>query len=159
MTNKNYWLKIENFKFKDTITCLNSYDNKKFKFSPWIEDIVKKNKYEFNEKNLPIKLVRKSLIELGFNKPTELQEVFNSCKKLGLDLVGPEIAIYTRLLYLDQPKGEWLRFATPLNSMVDTDGIPHLPKLGHALNSYFIETYWSYPKAIFHPHNDFIFKS
>ena len=23
----------------------------------------------------------------------------------------------------------------------------------------FIETYWSYPKAIFHPHNDFIVQS
>ena len=40
--------------------------------------------------------------------------------------------------------------------MVDTDGVPHLPKLGKALGKFFIETYWSYPKAIFHPHNEFI---
>ena len=25
-----------------------------------------------------------------------------------------------------------------------------------ALNKLFIETYWSYPKAIFHPHNEFV---
>ena len=40
--------------------------------------------------------------------------------------------------------------------MIDTDNVPHLPKLGSALGKYFIETYWSYPKAIFHPHNEFV---
>ena len=154
--NNNYWLKIEKFKFKNALECLNSYDEKKFKFSPWIEDIVKKNNYVFNQNLLPVKLVRKSLKELGYNKPIELEEVYESIKKHGLGLVTPEIAIYARLLYLDQPNGEWLRFATPFDSMIDTDGVPHLPKLGKALKSYFIETYWSYPKAIFHPHNDFI---
>ena len=33
--------------------------------------------------------------------------------------------------------------------MIDSDGIPHLPKLGQGLNLLFIETYWSYPGAIF----------
>ena len=40
--------------------------------------------------------------------------------------------------------------------MVDSDKVPHLPKLGSALGKLFIETYWSYPGAIFHPHNDFL---
>ena len=31
-----------------------------------------------------------------------------------------------------------------------------MPKLGKALNKYFIETYWSYPDAVFHPHNEFV---
>ena len=53
-------------------------------------------------------------------------------------------------------KGEWLRIAVPLDSMIDSDGIPHLPKLGQGLNLLFIETYWSYPGAVFHPHNDFL---
>ena len=44
-----------------------------------------------------------------------------------------------------------------MNSLVDSDNVPHLVKLGKALNSYFIETYWSYPGAIFHPHNEFVF--
>ena len=60
--------------------------------------------------------------------------------------------------YDEQKTGEWLRFATPLDSMIDSDGVPHLPKLGRALNKYFIETYWSYPEAIFHPHNEFVVK-
>ena len=48
--------------------------------------------------------------------------------------------------------------AVPLDSMIDSDGVPHLPKLGKGLGKLFIETYWSYPGAIFHPHNDFIVK-
>ena len=39
----------------------------------------------------------------------------------------------------------------------DSDGSTHLPKIrGKALNKYFIETYWSYPDAVFHPHNEFV---
>ena len=68
----------------------------------------------------------------------------------------PEVALLARELYTNQPTGEWLRFATPLKSMIDTDGVPHLPKLGKALGKFFVETYWSYPKAIFHPHNEFV---
>ena len=72
------------------------------------------------------------------------------------DLVSLDIALRARLQYKEQKRGEWLRFATPFKAMVDTDGVPHLPKLGKALGMNFIETYWSYPNAIFHPHNDFI---
>ena len=42
--------------------------------------------------------------------------------------------------------------------MIDTDNVPHLPKFGRALGFYFLETYWSYPNAIFHPKNIFFFK-
>ena len=77
-------------------------------------------------------------------------------KKHGYDLVPPEVSLIARDYYKEQKTGEWLRFATPFRSLVDTDGVPHLPKLGKALKKYFIETYWSYPKAIFHPHNKFV---
>ena len=63
-----------------------------------------------------------------------------------------------RSQYDEQKTGEWLRFATPFNSLIDSDGVPHLPKLGKALGKYFIETYWSYPDAVFHPHNEFVVK-
>ena len=76
--------------------------------------------------------------------------------KSGYELVPPELVLVARLNYSEQKTGEWLRFATPMKSMVDTDNVPHLPKFGKALGQYFIETYWSYPGAIFHPHNEFI---
>ena len=93
---------------------------------------------------------------LGFNKPTELRNIYRKIKKNKFDLVTLDIALRARLQYKEQKRGEWLRFATPHNSLIDSDGVPHLPKLGRALGKFFVETYWSYPKAIFHPHNEFI---
>ena len=75
---------------------------------------------------------------------------------MNYELVSLDIAFLARLQYSEQKTGEWLRFATPFNSLIDSDGVPHLPKLGKALGKMFIETYWSYSKAIFHPHNEFV---
>ena len=93
---------------------------------------------------------------LGFKKPTSLDKIYKKILKRNFSLVPPDIALRARFIYKEQKKGEWLRFATPLKSMVDSDNVPHLPKLGKALGKYFIETYWSYPGAIFHPHNEFV---
>ena len=114
----------------------------------------KKNKLSMVKKK--IFLYRIKVKELGFNKPTQLKDIYKKFKKLKYELVTLDIALLTRLEYSEQKKGEWLRFATSLNSLIDSDGVPHLPKLGKALDKMFVETYWSYPKAIFHPHNEFV---
>ena len=130
----------------------------KFKTSPWIDNIVRKKKLNLKKIKLPIKLVKISVKQLGFKKPTHLKKIYKKALKNNLELVPPEVAIYSRLIFKKQKVGEWIRFATPLNSMIDTDSVPHLPKFGRALGFYFLETYWSYPKAIFHPKNKFFFK-
>tara|TARA_Y100001970_G_C14159139_1_gene817454 strand:+ start:230 stop:706 length:477 start_codon:yes stop_codon:yes gene_type:complete len=153
------WLKIDNFKFDKCTECIDELKKNNFYVSPWIENIVKKYDFKFDKKKLPIILKKVKVKDLGFNGPTELEKIYKKIESSELNLVSPEVAIYSRILYLNQPTGEWLRFATPFKAMVDTDGVPHLPKLGKALGMNFIETYWSYPKAIFHPHNDFIVQS
>ena len=130
----------------------------KFKTSPWIDDIIKNKKFSLKKFQTPVKLIKVKVKDLGFKKPTELKNIYKKAIKKGYNLVPPEIAIYSRLIYKKQKTGEWIRFATPFYSMVDSDKVPHLPKLGKALGYYFLETYWSYPKAIFHPKNQFIFK-
>ena len=150
------WKEITKIDFVSCEELLENLKKNNYKVSPWIEDIVKKNNYKFNNIKFPIRLVRKYVKDFGFTNPTELQKIYKKIEKSGYKLVPPEIAIYSRLMYEEQPTGEWLRFATPLNSMIESDPVPHLPKLGKALGLYFLETYWSYPKAIFHPHNDFV---
>lgn len=152
----NVWLEINKIEYKNVKDLLTNLKEKNIFVSPWIEDIFKKNTKNFKLFNLPISLYRVSLAELGFDKPTELQDVYTKAKDKGFNLVDPEVALISRELYTNQPTGEWLRFATSFDSMIDSDGVPHLPKLGRALNKFFIETYWSYPKAIFHPHNEFV---
>ena len=150
------WKNIEKINYKNCLECIEDFKKKNYKISPWIEDIVKRNKFDFNNCSFPIKLIKIKVSDFGFTSATELQEIYNKIKDSGFELVPPEIAIFARNLYEEQEKGSWLRFATPMNSMIDSDGVPHLPKLGRALGFYFIETYWAYPKAIFHPHNEFV---
>ena len=151
------WKVIDSIEFKSSFECLDDLKKKKINVSVWVEDIVKLNNYKYKKIKNPIKLTRKFVRDFNFNTATELQEIYKKAKEFKLKLVPPEIALYSRLKYNEQPNGEWLRFATPFDSMIDCDGTPHLPKLGKSLGQYFIETYWSYPKAIFHPHNEFVF--
>lgn len=116
---------------------------------------MKDHKYTKNKK---INVHRIKTKDLGFKKPIKLNDIYKKLKIQGYDLIEPELAIYLRCLYKDQPVGERLRIAVPFNSMIDSDGVSHLPKLGFALGKLFIEIYWSYPGAIFHPHNDFLVK-
>ena len=134
-----------------------NFKNKNIQTSLWIDDIFKKKSFNIQKIELPVYLYRISLKSLGFKGPTELQRVYETAMLKNYKLVDPILALICRELYLEQPTGEWLRFATPFDSMIDSDGVSHLPKLGKALNSFFVETYWSYPKAIFHPYNEFVF--
>jgi hypothetical protein len=151
------WKKIKKIKYKKFSSCIKEF-KKDYIMSHWIYDIAKQFKrYSFDQKKI-YEIHKVSVKQLGFNKPTQLNQIYKALKIRGYLLIEPPLAIYLRCLYKNQPKGEWLRIAVPLNSMIDSDGVPHLPKLGSALGKLFIETYWSYPKAIFHPHNNFLVK-
>lgn len=149
-------IQIKTFKLDTGEDLLMFLKKKKIIFSPWVENIL--NKKKFNTKNFsPIELVMVNLKkDLGINKAIYLKDIYKILRNKKLKLLQPEIALYAATKIKIKKKGTWHRFATPLNSMIDSDGIPHLPKIGYALNKYFVETYWAYPKAVFHPHNSFI---
>ena len=154
--NQKVWKILDYQNYKSIEDCLNKNKKNKIYVSPWVEDIIKnkKNKFILNKKK--IFLYRIKVRDLGFKKATKLKDIYKKLKQKKFKLVSLDHALMARVLYKEQKTGEWLRFATPFNSMIDSDGVPHLPKLGKALNKYFIETYWSYPHAIFHPHNEFV---
>ena len=132
MTKKSY-LEIKDFPFMNGKELIRELKNNKIILSPWIEDIFEKKKFTNTKKFLPYRIYKIHLKkDLNVNKQIYLKDIY---KKLKI--------------------GSWIRYATPMNSMIDRDGIPHLPKAGFALGKNFLETYWSYPKAVFHPHNIF----
>ena len=153
---KKNWKVINEIKYKNMNECVESLIKENYIVSHWIKDIAKRNMTETNQIHLPVELVRVKVSELGVNGPTTLKKIYELLDQNQFMPLHPLIAVITRFLYDEQIKGEWLRIAVPFDSMIDSDGVPHLPKLGHALNLFFIETYWSYPEAIFHPHNDFV---
>ena len=150
------WKTINPKDYKNINDCIKDLKKNKFRISVWIENIInnKKNKILITKKK--VNLYRVKVSSLGFSKPVTLKKIYKKFKTEKYLCVPPDIALRARFFYKEQKTGEWLRFATPMNSMIDTDNVPHLPKLGKALGEYFIETYWSYPGAIFHPHNEFI---
>tara|TARA_B100000945_G_C20126257_1_gene477212 strand:- start:86 stop:583 length:498 start_codon:yes stop_codon:yes gene_type:complete len=150
------WKSLKTSDYKNIDQCVNKLKKKNIIVSHWILDIIKnkRNKIKITKKN--IYLYRITVASLGFKKATTLKKIYEKIKKRKYLLVTPDVALRTRLIYKEQKTGEWLRFATPLRAMIDSDNVPHLPKLGRALGKYFIETYWSYPQAVFHPHNEFV---
>lgn len=149
------WKIINKSNYNNIHECLKDL-KKKTIISHWIIDILENKKNKIFITNKKIKLYRIKVKNLGFNSPTTLKKIYEKIKKLSYDLVPVDIALRLRLSYKEQKKGEWLRIATNMKSMIDSDNVPHLPKLGKALNKMFIETYWAYPGAIFHPHNEFV---
>jgi|TARA_R110000824_G_scaffold401719_1_gene614117 hypothetical protein len=149
-----HWKIINNLEYPTPKECVDGLISKGYNVSKWIINIA--DNLEVKEHKYPVHLSRVRVEQLGFEGPCKLKDIYQRFDDNGYKLVPPELAIFTRFLYDEQPTGEWLRIATPLDSMIDTDGVPHLPKLGKALDMFFIETYWSYPDAIFHPHNDFV---
>ena len=156
MKNIKVWKKIKKSNFKSIKHLLSHLKRKKYALSPWIINIFDNKKNNISINNQSYDLYKIKVKDLGFKKATKLKYIYKKLLSKNYALVPPVLALRTRLFYEEQKKGEWLRFATPFNSMIDTDKVPHLPKLGKALKKYFIETYWSYPDAIFHPHNEFI---
>ena len=153
---KKVWKIIKPEKYKNVTDCIKAIKKKKVYISPWIENIIKNKKNKITITKKTVYLFRVKVSSLRFKKPTQLKNIYQKLKQKGFKLVPPDIAFRSRLQYHEQKTGEWLRFATPMNSLIDSDGVPHLHKLGKTLNSFFIETYWSYSKAIFHPHNEFV---
>ena len=153
---KDPWKIIKECKFRNMRECVEMLLKKNYKVSHWIRDIAKRTETDFKNIKFPVTLIRVKVSELGIKSATTLKTIYSLLENNNFKLVDPLIAINSRFYYDEQPKGEWLRFAVPFNSMIDSDGVPHLPKLGQGLGMYFLETYWSYPEAIFHPHNEFV---
>jgi len=149
------WKTIEPKNYKDLNHFIKDL-KKNSNISVWIEDIVKNKKNKISITKKKVNLHRIKVSSLGFKKPVTLSKIYKEFKKKKYLCVPPDVALRARFFYKEQKTGEWLRIATPLKSMIDSDNVPHLPKLGKALGQYFTETYWSYPGAIFHPHNEFV---
>ena len=156
MKNVKVWKKIKKSNYKNIKDLLNDLTQKGHILSPWIHNIFNNKKNKISINNQSFDLYKITVKSLGFKKATKLKYIYKKILLSDYDLVPPDLALRARLFYREQKIGEWLRFATPFNSMIDTDKVQHLPKLGREMKKYFIETYWSYPDAIFHPHNEFI---
>ena len=150
------WKILEKAPYTSGSEYCKALTEKGYRVSDWIIDVVTKPNFLINEKSWPLPLVRVKLESLGFKEPTTLENFYKTATAAGFELCPPEAALALRFNYDEQPTGEWLRVAIGMDKMIDSDGVPHLPKLGAALKKFYLETYWAYPHAVFHPHNEFV---
>jgi hypothetical protein len=148
------WMTLKSQSLVSLRDILEILKSEGFFLSDWVLDIFERRQSKVFDED--IYLYKIPLRDIGVKGPVELGDVYLKFEESGYKLLDPQVALYIRQAYVNQPTGEWLRIAVPLDSMVDSDGIPHLPKLGSGLGRLYIETYWSWPNAIFHPHNEFI---
>ena len=127
-----------------------------YKISFWIEDVFLNEKNEIKSLVGDYNFYRFKVSDLGFERPVYLHKIYDKFQQINFKCVPPILALYLRSIYNEQVKGDWLRIATPIDSLIDSDGVSHLPKLGCGLGFFFLETYWAHPKQIFFPHNDFV---
>lgn len=151
------WKLLEKPSYTSGSEYCKALDKGGYRVSDWVVDVCSKPDFPVNTiKKWPVPLVRVRLDSLGFSEPTILKNFYEVANKEGFENPPPEVALALRFIYDEQPTGEWLRVATGMDQMIDSDGVPHLPKLGAALKRFYLETYWAYPKAVFHPHNEFV---
>jgi len=139
MKNIKIWKKIQTSKYKDLNHLIRDLNKNGYVLSPWIENIFKNKKNKIKINNEAFNLYKIKVKNLGFKKPTQLKNIYKKIKLNNFMLVPPVFALRARFFYNEQKVGEWLRFATSFNSMIDTDKVPHLPKLGKALNKYLLK--------------------
>ena len=154
--NTETWKLIDKYQYETGKELLDDLGSKGYRISDWIIDIVGRPSFQIGQYSWPVKLSRVKVEALGYSEPAKLQQIYNSFMQLGFSCVPPDVALVSRFFYDEQPTGEWLRIAVPMGSMIDSDDVAHLPKLGKALGAFFVETYWANPDIIFYPHNEFV---
>ena len=104
--------KINKIPYQTVGSCL-KHVKKISIISPWIENIfLKKKKIKISSyKNFEIH--RLKLKNIGFTKATKLKNVYKKIKKLNYELI-PLKFLFIRIIYKNQPRGEWLRIADHL---------------------------------------------
>lgn len=94
--------------------------------------------------------------EFGFEDAFTLESILNRLQWLNFRPAHPAVAFRGRRFYKDKSPGCPARVLGELSSLIDSDGVPHLPKYVCGLGRQHIETYWAWPQATFQPDDVFI---
>lgn len=81
------------------------------RISDWTNDMLGRPTFTVASQEVDLDLVVMSVATLGFKKGAKQSDIYARGKELGLDLCPAEVGPQLRLIYKDQPKGEWLQVA------------------------------------------------
>jgi hypothetical protein len=114
-----------------------------FTIDDWAKDILSKPAFTVAAKETKIDLVNVSVTELGFSNGASTKQIYDRAKELGLFLCPDEAGPALRLVYKDQPRGEWLHVA--MESIADSVGDPDVFSVGHYVTGRWLRAYCDRP--------------
>ena len=118
-----------------------------FKISEYAGQIL--NKAKLVKGVTELELVVITQVDLGFPEGTTFENMVLRAKEWGLERCPAEVGPYLRLVYKDQPKGEWLRIA--MEPIADSGGGLGVFDVGHDDDGLWLHTSWFVPQYIWDP--------
>lgn len=126
------------------------------KIGDWASDILGKPAFKVSDTEQEVKLVIKSVAELGFAQGATYTDIKAKAKEIGLDLCPAEVGPQLRLQYLDQPKGEWLIIA--MEPIAASDGNLRLFNVvAHGDDGLWLHSNYGNPDDFWHADPRFVF--
>lgn len=122
-------------------------EGKRMKVSMAAGDLLANLGFRITPKEMELDLVAITGKELGFEEPTEFQNIVVKAKEMGLQLCPAQVGPELRLQYDDQPPGPWLVIG--MEPMNDSKGSPKLFGLGWNDNGLHLETYGAAARSPF----------
>ena len=107
------------------------------------------------ETETEIELVLVTVAELGFEKATRRDAIYDRAKELGLDLVPAEAGPQLRRQYANQPMNEWMVMA--MEPVAASDGNPRVFYVVRRADGQWLDTYYGNPGSLWFPENRWVF--
>jgi hypothetical protein len=130
-------------------------ENAGFKIGDWAKDILKE--ISIAQEPREIRLVIRSVADLGFTEATWYDVICARATELGLDLCPAEVGPALRLAYADQPYREWIVVA--MEALTSRDRNLSVFSLEHDEGGRLLSAYYGTPGSCWTPGNRFVFVS
>ncbi|MDP2676103.1 MAG: hypothetical protein Q8O83_00225 [bacterium] len=143
---------------KDAETLIKEMREKKINVSDYAEDMMASKDFTTLKETEDIVLIRLEVRDLGFpkNKYPTTDEIDKRIEELGLELCPAETGPHYRLIYMNQPMGEWIRIG--MKQITDRDGYPDVFDLERDGDDLWLGSHWTGPAYEWDPGRGFVFR-
>lgn len=150
------WKTVELGTFEDVKSLKKAFEKNGFRISNWANDLLGKPAFALASEETEVKLVKTTVVELGFPEGATLEEIYARAKELGLELCPAEVGPELRLQYTDQPYGEWLTMIA-MKPITDSRGRPGLFYVAHDGVGRWLGAHFRFPGRFWHAADVFVF--
>lgn len=151
------WKTIKLVAFKSADQCLKALEAAGCQVGDWARDLIK-NKIDFTKSvEEDVKLIKRTVAELGFAKGATLRQILERGLEVGLEECRPTDGPNARIAYTDQRLGEVVWMA--MRPITDSHGYSDIFYLGRNDGGLFLRAYYYDLDDFFDADCVFVFRS